>query len=410
MLVSSLRAAAFAAALMPALAAAAPLSLDQALQLAVQRSEAARGARASAESARQLVQPAGELPDPMLSLGVENVPLSGPDRLSLTRDGMTMKRIGVAQEWVSADKRSKRRAAAAAMVDRELVAALAALAEARTQAALAYIDAYFGKEVLRLAEQNERHAREEFEAARALLASTAGSSREVLALAAGRGQANDESAQARQQLQAALVTLRRWVGVEPAELQEPAIAQPLAEPAFVEVHPLVAARKREVELAQREAAVTASNRNPNWTWEVGYGHRSGYPDMVTLGVSIPLPVAPGARQDRETAARLALVDKAQAELAEAIRSVEGEYRSLRSDAARLQERINRYRDGVLVPSQQRTAAALAAYRSNQASLAMLFEARHQELEAQRKLLALHRDLARVQAELAFKPLNTRELP
>lgn len=41
---------------------------------------------------------------------------------------------------------------------------------------------------------------------------------------------------------------------------------------------------------------------------------------------------------------------------------------------------------------------------------MLFEARHAELEAQRKLLALNRDLAKVQAQLAFKPLNTRELP
>lgn len=410
MFVYSLRAAAFAAAILPALAAAAPMSLEQALQLAVQRSEAARASRASAESARQLVQPAGELPDPMLSLGIENMPVTGPDRLSLTRDDMTMKRIGLAQEWVSAEKRSLRRAAAAAMVNRELAATASVLAEARTQAAQAYLDAYYASEMLRLTVQNERHAREEFEAAKALLGSTTGSSRDVLALAAGRGKADDESAEARQQQRAALVSLQRWIGAASDELQKPAIPDPLPEAAFVDMHPLVAARKPEVEVARRDAAVTASNRKPNWTWEVAYGHRSGFPDMVSVGVSIPLPVAPGARQDRETAARLALVEKSEAELAEAIRAAEGEYRGLRSDAARLQERIDRYRDGVLVPSQQRTAAALAAYRSNQASLAMLFEARHEELETQRKLLALNRDLAKVQAQLAFKPLITRELP
>lgn len=350
MFVYSLRAAAFAAAILPALAAAAPMSLEQALQLAVQRSEGARASRASAESARQLIQPAGELPDPMLSLGIENMPVTGPNRLSLSRDDMTMKRIGLAQEWVSGEKRSLRRAAAAATVDRELVAAGGVLAEARMQTAQAYLDAYYAGEALRLTVQNERHAGEEFEAAKALLRSTTGSSREVLALAAGRGMAEDESAETRQQQRAALVALQRWVGPGADELQKPAIPEPLPEASFVDLHPTVTARKREVEVARREAAVTAANRKPNWTWEVAYGHRSGAPDMLSVGVSIPLPVAPGARQDRETAARLALAEKAEAELAEAVRSAQGEYRALRSDATRLQERIDRYRDGVLVLS------------------------------------------------------------
>lgn len=113
-----LRAVALAAALLPALTLAAPLSLEQALHLAVQRSESARASRAGVASAREVLQPAGELPDPMLSLGVENVPVTGADRFSTTREGMTMKRIALAQEWVSGEKRSARRAAAAALVAR----------------------------------------------------------------------------------------------------------------------------------------------------------------------------------------------------------------------------------------------------------------------------------------------------
>jgi len=44
------------------------------------------------------------------------------------------------------------------------------------------------------------------------------------------------------------------------------------------------------------------------------------------------------------------------------------------------------------------------YRSNQASLVGLFEARHAELDGQRRLLTLQRDLARVRAQLVFKPV------
>ena len=64
----------------------------------------------------------------------------------------------------------------------------------------------------------------------------------------------------------------------------------------------------------------------------------------------------------------------------------------------------RYRVAALLPLRQRTEATLAAYRANQASLVGLFEARHAELDGERKLLTLQRDLARVRAQLVFKPV------
>jgi len=151
--------------------------------------------------------------------------------------------------------------------------------------------------------------------------------------------------------------------------------------------------------------MAATNRRPNWTWEVSYGQRTGYSDMVTVGVSIPIAIAPEARQDRETASKLALASKAEADLAEATRSATADYLALVSDIQRLEERISRYRTFVLAPAQQRTATATAAYRSNQASLVVLFEARHAEVDVQRKLLNLQRDLAKRRAQLAFRPIQ-----
>ena len=126
--------------------------------------------------------------------------------------------------------------------------------------------------------------------------------------------------------------------------------------------------------------------------------------MVSVGVSIPLPVSRAERQDRETSSKLAMVEKSEAALNEATRVATSEFLALASDTQRLQERIERYRSAVARPAQQRTAAAMAAYRSNQATLAMLFEARHAELEIQRKVLTLQRDLAKTQAQLAYRPL------
>jgi outer membrane protein, heavy metal efflux system len=399
-----LRAAALAAALLPALAVAAPLTLTQALDLALQRSEAVRSARAGVASASETASAAGQLPDPTLRAGVDNLPVTGADRLGTTRDSMTMKRIGIGQEWVSAEKRAARQAAADAMIGRELVSAQATAAEVRLQTVLAYLDAYYCGEALKLTTLSEHHVHEELEAAKARLSSSVGNSQEVLASTGARGIAEDESAQARQQQGAARVTLERWVGIPVDELAVPVEPAAVDERAFIEAHPAVLLAQRDMELARQDAAVAASNRGPNWSWEVSYAQRTGYADMVSFGVSIPLPVAPAERQDRETAARLALIEKAEAHLAEATRAAQAEYRGLAGDAQRLTERVQRYQSSVVLAAQQRTAAALAGYRSNQVTLALLFEARHMEVEARRKLLSLQRDLAKTQAQLAYKPL------
>lgn len=405
-----LRAAALAAALLPASwAGAAPLSLEQAIDLALQRSQLTRSARAGAESATEMARAAGQQPDPMLTAGLENLPVTGGERFRTAAEDMTMKRIGLAQEWVGADKRAARTALAQSMAGRESAMEGVAVAQTRLQTALAYVDAWYAREALQLALLNEAHAREALEAGKGRLAGGANNSADVLALSSALGIAEDESHDLRQQQGASAAGLQRWLGIAVHELARPGFGSLLAEADYVATHPEVVARQRDIDVARNDAAATRLNRRPNWTWEVSYGQRQGRADLVSLGVSIPLPVAPASRQDREAAAKEALVGKADAEWREAERAAAAEYATLASDTARLRERIDRYELAVITPAQQRTAATLAAYRANQAGLVMLFEARHAELEARRKLLALQRDLARAQAQLAYRPIH-RPIP
>ena len=399
------RTAVLAIALLPCLAVASSLSLDTAIQLALQRSEATRAARASALGAVEASRAAAQLPDPTLRIGVDNLPATGRDRFHTAHDSMTMKRIGISQEWLSADKRAARQAAANATLDRETAQIQAATAEARLQTALVYLDAFYTGETLKLAMRTQQHAEQELQASQARFSSATGSSQEVLALAGAQGTTEDEAADIQQQHNNALIALERWIGVQPGTLLPPGAMALPTEDGYVAGSPSVTTLQRDLGVAQQSAHVTASNRSPNWTWELAYSQRTGYADMVSVGVSIPLPVAPGARQDRDTAAKLAWVTKAEADLAEATRSAAAEYRSLVSDTQRLQQRIDRYRTGVLAPAEQRTSTATAAYRSNQGSLVAVFEARHAAVEAQRKLLVLQRDLARTQMQLAFRPLT-----
>ena len=103
MRVPSFIAAAFAATFVPTVAAA-PWTLEQALDRAEQHSQSIRAARSGVAGAVEMARAAGRLPDPVLRAGIENLPVTGADRYSSNRDFMTMKRIGLSQEWLSADR------------------------------------------------------------------------------------------------------------------------------------------------------------------------------------------------------------------------------------------------------------------------------------------------------------------
>jgi cobalt-zinc-cadmium efflux system outer membrane protein len=400
-----LRAVALTAVLLPAFAHAAPLTLGQALDLAIQRSESTRSARAGARSAAESARAAGQLSDPTLQAGIDNLPVQGSGAFKTTSDSMTMRRIGISQEWPSSQKREARQAAAGAVAAREDVQVQAAVADTRLQTALTYLDAFYAGEALKLTALMEHHAHEELEASKARVSSASGSSQDVLALTSARGMAEDESEEVRQQQNQAAVALQRWVGTRSDDLAPPVMPPAPGEDGYVASNPQVAAARLDVNVAKGAVTVAQNERTANWTWQVSYGQRTGYSDMVSVGVSIPLQIAPAQRQDRETASKLALVDKAEADLAEASRAATAEYLALTSDVQRLQQRIERYRTSVVAPAQRRIEVAIAGYASNQVTLMTLFEARHAEVDAQWKLLSLQRDLAKAQAQLAYKPLS-----
>ena len=57
---------------------------------------------------KNMADSAMQLPDPKLKFGIENVPLGGNNAGRLTREGMTMQRVGVMQDYVSSTKRERK--------------------------------------------------------------------------------------------------------------------------------------------------------------------------------------------------------------------------------------------------------------------------------------------------------------
>ena len=122
---------------------AEPLTFSATLTLAEHSSADVEAQTAAADAARSMSRAAGALPDPKLAFGIDNLPATGPDQWRVDRDFMTMRRIGVSQDFPNGAKRHAQVAAANAAVDEADAQRRVHLVAVRTSSALAWLNRYY---------------------------------------------------------------------------------------------------------------------------------------------------------------------------------------------------------------------------------------------------------------------------
>src|SRR3954470_13510418 len=157
--------AALALVMLPA--AAQPLSLQEAQRRALERSRQLAAQDSAVLAFRELAVAAGQLPDPTLKFGIDNLPVTGPDRFSLTNDFMTMRRIGVMQELTRGQKRELRGQRFEREAEKSLADKDATLATVQRETALAWLERYYAEAMARVLAEQTSQARLEVQAAEA---------------------------------------------------------------------------------------------------------------------------------------------------------------------------------------------------------------------------------------------------
>ncbi len=155
-------------------------------------------------------------------------------------------------------------------------------------------------------------------------------------------------------------------------------------------------------MAEADAEAARTNKRADVSVELMFSQRgSRYSNMVSIGVSLPLPWDRPQRQDRELAARLAQAEAVRAEREELARElrleVESWVEALRAGLAQL-ALIDRDR---MPLAAQGIDASLAAFRSGQAPLSVVLEARRAALALQMERIDMELQSARLWARLAF---------
>ena len=385
-----------------------PLPLADALRIAAGQSPQQAAAAAAARAASEAAIAAGELPDPVLKFGLENFPIEGADRFSIAREPMTMRRIGVMQEMPRAGKLTLRRERFEAEAVKERIGGTSALATLQRDTALAWLDRYFAERQLDAVRELVVEARLAIDGAEIAYRSNRGMRPDIAAARSAVAQLDDRTDQLERQRRTAVIQLARFVGdaaerplgAGPDWISPPAHALRL-EDSMVH-HPDLAGLAQQAAIADIDVRLARLATQPDWSWEVMYQRRgSSYGDMVSFGISIPLPLWTANRQDREVAARVATLEQVQAQREEMRRAHLAEARAMVAEWESLRARLARYDASLLPLAHERAAATLDAYRTGAAMLTQVLEARRAEIDVRIARLELERDFARVWAQLAY---------
>jgi outer membrane protein TolC len=383
------------------------LSLETATQQALAHTPLLRARQAQRDAAREDAGRAGALPDPQLTVGIDNLAVQGPGAFTAGGDSMTMRTVGITQVLPSRAKRQAQRALAHAGVDEADENTKMTRLAIERQVADAWIAAWGAHgEAQSLKALRDAWA-VDIGVAEARLRSGAGSAVAVLAI---RTQSLDlenriDDVDAREVQ--ARATLARWMG---RPVTEPLVQAPdFANPPHDEAS-LLASLDRQGDLldwpsreraAEAALAVAQAEKHPEWNVGVAYGSRvRGLSDMVSLQVGVSLPLFTRNRQDRGIAARAADLDAVRAEREDAQQEQKAAVQTAWAQWNALGKQVRRHRDAILPQAEDRVTLALAAFRGG-GDLQPLLDARRDELAHHVDFARMLTDYGRAWASLAY---------
>jgi outer membrane protein TolC len=395
-------------ALLAASAHAQSLSLEDAQRRAVERSQQLVAQDAAVRASREMAVAAGQLPDPVLKAGIDNLPVNGPDQFSVTRDFMTMRRIGVMQELTRREKLDLRAQRFDREAEKSAAEKAAAIASIQRNTALAWLERYYAEAMLGVIAEQAGQVKAEIVAAEGAYRGGRGSQSDVIGAHSTLATLEDRASEFRRRVLTAKTNLARWIGegadsplgarpaIDAIRLHAGALEHDLRQ------HPEIQVLVKQEEIAATEARLAEQSRTPDWSVEVAYQQRgSAFSNMVSLGVSVPLPWDRGNRQDREVASKLAMAEQTRAQREEMLRAHVGEVRVMIAEWQNGRERLTRYERDLIPLAGERCKAALASYQGGKTTIADLLLARRNETDVRMQAVQLEMETARLWAQLNF---------
>ncbi len=391
-------------------------TLDALLELALERNPAIIAAKARVVAARARIGPAGLRTDPMLMVGLVNVPVSP---LSLTSEDMTMKMIGILQNFPFPGKLSLRRKIA----EQDAVASEAALDSTRStvlrRVKESYYELFYLDQAFEIVERNQKVLGEFASLTEARYSVGSGAQQDVLKARVEASRQAETASTLLENRRSELARLNALLNQQsdeaaqtelPARIRAAAIQPDASRISFrantlgarvadspllpldeLEARAATGSPRLRVHDAMRAAqaervSLARKDYKPDFEVSIQYGQRSGRAagmagaqsgpsrsDMITAQVSFPLRIHRGALQGQAVVEARAELAGFEGDHMEQVAEVRSEVARLVSELERNRTQLAIYQKAVLPQGRAVLASSIASYQSGKSDLLTLLE-------------------------------------
>lgn len=368
------------------LSAAQATTLEASLQAAQAWSAGLSANAHQVNALENMAVSAGQLPDPKLLVGIDNVPVQGNNSHRLTREGMTMEKIGISQTWVSGTKRQRKVDTLQAQA-REVEAGKGViLAQLQRDTAQAWLTLAIARKTLAAIDAQLAETQRQVAVQKASVASGSAQPDSTVDISLAVNDMLNLQDNARRDIQVAQARLMQLTGEEitqtsgpfPRIERLPASAAVLLE--GVQQHPEIIQAARAADVAKARSQQSAVAGQPDVGVQVYYGHRGdGMDDLAGIQLSVDLPLFQGKRQDKDYSADLSRAMEAKDQLTLLVREHKAQLNALIAQYQSAQAIYQRQRDTVLPLLQAKYRLTEAQYRAGNSTLTALLAARRAQL-------------------------------
>lgn len=395
--------------------AAEVLTLKKAEYLALQNEPGILGLDAKTQSMMQKSIAAGELMDPKLQFGVLNLPT---DSFEFDQENMTQFKVGYIQQFPSGDSRELKRDKAVSQSRQFQHQIEERKRQLLTRVRLSYLETIYWEQARETVQQNRQLVSQLSEYVQSLFAVGRTNQFEFISVQQRLSKLDDRLTQIEQNISDERYRLSEWVGERFTELPLSAGLPVLGQIPWEQLdleqinqliaqHPKIQEINNQIDVSRMDLELIRESEKPGWALNVSYAYREDAPDgtdradFFSAMVTLDLPLFTENRQEKQQQAQHYEVKASQLQRDAMLRKLRSDVLRLKTNLELSEQRVELYRETLVLQAEQRSQAALQTYRSGSGSFADIMQAYMDALNIQLEQKRIQIDSLKSRARLLY---------
>lgn len=409
---------------------AAEISIQQATLMALQQDSLLQGVKLQRQSYQAKSQAADSLPDPVVTVGMLNLPTDG---FAFNQEPMTQLKVGISQVFSQGDSRDIEQEKWLQMTYKQDHLIAQRMAMTTSNVAQLYLDVLLVKRKAEIVEQHKVLFEQLADIVQASYSSAQGNTQQQDVVRAQLELSRIEDRLLQLQIEyelskaklaqwlfddhglnidfdvtnqlpqysVASISAGKWQKLSDLSVQTHSVYQTLAQ------HPAIAAIEKQIKTEQADIKLAEQKYQPKWGVNASYAYRDNDPlgqsraDFFSVGLSVQVPLFSKNRNDQDTQAARFKAESVKTEKRLMLREMLAEVLKLTGKQTGLIARSALYHQTILPQMAEQVEASLTAYTNSNGVFTDVMRDRITELNGKIDLLKIEIEQQKVYVQMAY---------